>query len=69
MERGGGGGGGQREDVIAFSLDFYRVYLLFRCAVKSIAEDSSEIKHTRCQKRPLPLVVFFGWLASFLPSS
>ena len=71
MERGGGGGGGggggRREDVIAFFLDFYRVYLLFRCAVKSIAEDSSEIEHTRRQKRQLPLGVSSAGSPPFYP--
>jgi len=48
--------------VIAFSLDFCRVLSLFFCAVKSVEEDSSEIAHTRCQKRPLPLgVSSAGW--------
>ena len=67
MERGGGGGGGRREDVIAFFLDFYRVYLLFRCAVKSIAQDSSEIEHTRRQKRQLPLGVSSAGSPPFYP--
>ena len=52
---------------IVFSLDFYRVYLLFRCAVKSIAEDSSEIEHTRRQKRQLPLGVSSAGSPPFYP--
>lgn len=57
----------RREDVIAF--DFYRVYLLFRLAVKSIAEDSSAIEHTRCPKTAASSGGFSAWLDSFLPSS
>jgi hypothetical protein len=56
---------------------FVVFYLLFCCAVKSVEEGSSEVAHTRCQKRPLrlgvssaswppfyPLPLFVGFIAA-----
>jgi hypothetical protein len=53
---------------LRFPSIFILFYPLLRCVVKSIAEDSSEIEHTRCQKTAASSGGFFGWLASFLPS-
>jgi len=64
-----GDGGGRREDVIEFSLDFSRVLSPFLLCGKISRGGFQRNRTYEMSKTGASSGCFFGWLASFLPSS